>query len=271
MIPSGRMWEVPGLSIDAFGAARTLGLRTVRSGISAALVRTGRMIGPKRLPGDEDGGPDQVGAGLDPTNRAAVVVSLEGELDDLVDDAARRGVTDHGAEALLVTAAILGWLRDGGELPGEGAIECLEIHAAIFVDARHEEERELQRAFGDVLGAFAQAQAQAIAAGRWRGRRVDVEAAEERTLRGFGANLDDLRGSRGLSIGELAERSGLDVVTVVGLIKGAESVGFGEIRLLAGALGVEPSALIPDAMLGEVADGAGTERAGPGADGAAKE
>jgi hypothetical protein len=172
--------------------------------------------------------------------------SLEGALEDMLEDAARRGITERVAKALLLTADIVRWIREGGDLPGEGAIELLEIHVAVFNDARHEEERESQRDLLAVLLAIVDAQAWEIHGGRWRHRRVDLEAAEIRDRRRFGENLDRLRRSRGLSIGELAAQAELEVLGVVALIYAGREAGSSEIRHLARALEVEPSELFPD-------------------------
>jgi hypothetical protein len=203
-------------------------------------MRIGRVIEP---PGS-----------LDPKARQVAIRSLEGELGDLIDDAAARGVGERGAEDLLLTTAILRWLRKGGDLPATGSIELMEIHAAIFNGARHEEELELQRAFVEVLVALVEAHAEAIAAGRWRERRVDDEAARKCRLRRLGAHVDELRRSRDLTIGELAAKAELDVVTVVEVIHGAEEPGALEIRRLAKATGVEPGALFPEGHAGGASD-----------------
>jgi hypothetical protein len=260
------MWEVPGFSIGAVTAAPALGLLTARSAISAILVRAGELVGPGAPSLEEGALPDSPSVRLDGAVRRKVGATLAAELDDMLEDAAKREVSARGAEVLLLTAEIVRWLRDGGELPGKGAIELLEVHVAIFNDARHEEEREMQRALLAVLLTLVGAQAEAIRGGRWRHRRVNVEAAEERKRRRFGANLDELREKRDLSIGELAAGAELEVLTVVGLIFAAESAGSGEIRLLAEALGVEPETLIPEEMPGGGAGGVGDEpeESGPG-------
>jgi hypothetical protein len=258
------MWEVPGLSIAALlGSAPTL---AARSGIAEILLRAGELMRPGAASREEGGLPDPPTARLDRAVRQKVARSLSAELDDMLEDAAKRDVSARGAEVLLLTAEIVRWLGDGGELPGKGAIELLEVHVAIFNDARHEEEHESQRVLLVVLLALVDAQARAIRSGRWRHRRVNVESAEERERRRFGENLDELRQKRGLSIGELAAAVQLDVLRLVELIFAAESAGSGEIRLLALALKVEPEALIPEEMPGTAAGGVGEGpvESGPG-------
>jgi hypothetical protein len=178
--------------------------------------------------------------------------SLAAEVDDMLEDPAKREVSARGAEVLLLTADIVRWLRDGGELPGKSAVELLELHVAIFNDARHEEERDEQRALLAVLLALADAQREAIRGGRWRQRQVNVEAADDCERRRFGANLDRLRSEQGLTIGELADGARLEVLAVVELIFAAREAGSTEIRLLAEALDVEADALFPDPPSGTV-------------------
>ena len=190
----------------------------------------------------EDAG-DRAG-GLSPEHRARVIDSLEGDLDCLVDDAAERGITERSAGELLLTVAILGWLR-GGELPGRGAVDFMERHVAALNGARHDEEIELRDALRAVLEELAGAQWRAMAAGRWSERDLDAETAQERRLRRFGRNLDGLRRSSGLTIGELAERAEMDVVNVVAYIAGAEEPGADALRALAGALSVDVGELFP--------------------------
>lgn len=264
MIPAARMWEVPGLSIGALGAAPAVGFLAARSAISAVLFHAGELVRPGAASLEDSDLVDSPPARLDGAVRQNVAESLSAELDDMLDDAARRDISARGAEVLLLTAEIVRWLREGGGLPGRGAIELLEVHVAIFNDARHEEEHEARRALLAVLLALVDAQASAIKGGRWRHRQVNVEAAEERERRRFGSNLDELREKRGLSIGELAAGARLEVLTVVGLIFAAEDAGSGEIRRLAAALRVEPGALIPEKMPGAGAGGMVEEPEGTG-------
>ncbi|MGH6909776.1 MAG: hypothetical protein ACREEG_06285 [Phenylobacterium sp.] len=185
-------------------------------------------------------------APFDPAARRRVGESLEGELSDMLEDAAKREVTESGAKALLLTADIVRWLWEGEELPGDGAVELLEIHVAIFNGAPHEDEQRSQRDLVAVLLALVDARAREIHGGRWRHRNVNVEAAETRERRRFGDNLDRLRESRALTIGELATRADMEVLRVVALIYAAGTAGTLEIRRLAAALEVEPGAMFPD-------------------------
>lgn len=263
MISTRQMAEAMGCPAAGAGdEAAFMGcLGKARSSISATLVHIAELVEPTHSP-RESAAPSPY-ASLDEAARRRVGTDLEEELRDMLDDAAKRGVTDRSAEVLLLTADIVRWLRDAGELPGKGAIELLEVHVAVFNDARHEEERAMQRALLAVLLALVEAQAEAIAGGRWRHRRVNVEAVEDRERRIFGANLDRIRRSQGLTIGELAAQAELEVLTVVGLIFAAESAGSTETRLLARALDVEVGALFPDPAVGVPASDVAAIEDGP--------
>jgi hypothetical protein len=186
------------------------------------------------------------GVPVDTEAREVVVASLEGELGDLLDDAAARGISDRAADALLMIVGILAWLRDGAEPPGWAAMELLEVQVALFNDAPREDEMETRQAFLDVLLLLLGDRVMALREGHLRRRRINIESTEGFESRQFGAGLEKLRLSRELTVGELAERSGLDLVTVIGLLRGARCVTSAEILVLADALQVDPGALLPD-------------------------
>jgi hypothetical protein len=268
MIPPSHIWEhLPGLSV---ATVATKVRRPARSALAELFFRIGEMIAPGAASLEEEDVPESTPR-INDAARRRVAKSLSAGLDAMLDDAATRTVSARGAEALLLTAEIVRWLH-GGELPGKGSVELLEEHVAVFNDARHPEEHEAQRALLIVLFTLVTAQAREIRGGRWRHLRVNVEAAEERERRRFGSNLDELREKHGLTIGELAAASQMDVLRLVGLIFAAESAGASEIRLLAEALDVEPSVLIPEEMPGappQVASGISQRRTDPTTAGAA--
>jgi hypothetical protein len=104
-----------------------------------------------------------------------------------------------------------------------------------------------KRRYGlDVLLLLLGDRVMALREGSLRRRRINIESAERSEARRFGAALEDARASREMTVGELAERSTLDMVTVLGLLRGARSVNSAEILLLADALQVDPAALLPD-------------------------
>jgi hypothetical protein len=55
-----------------------------------------------------------------------------------------------------------------------------------------------------------------------------------------------MRLSRELTVGELADGSGLDLIEVIGLLRGARKVSSAEVLVLADALGVDPGGILPD-------------------------
>lgn len=225
-------------------------LRKVRASIVAALGRLAGRLGSSGLSESDNDAGHSPPVRLDPSACVRVGESLEGEFDDMLEDAAKRGITESGARALLLTADIIRWLWGGEDLPGDGAIELLEVHVAIFNGAPHEEEQQSQRDLVAVLLALVDARSQAIHGGRWRQRNISVEAAERREREKFGDNLERLRKSHDLTIGELATGADIKVLRLVALIYAAGTAGSIEIRRLAAALEVEPGTLFPDPPAG---------------------
>lgn len=206
--------------------------RRRRLAISQILVGAGRAVAPPR-------------STLARSAQRSVVLSLEEELGDLTNDAAKHGITEQAAKDLLLMLEIVRWLRGEGEAPSRGAIELVEVHAAVYNDAFQKDERDQQWAFAQVLGVLLDGEAAAFAAGHWRRRRINIETAEARSCRDFGEVLDERRRSRDLTIGALASQAQLDVATVIALTFGARKATASETRLLAGALGVDAEELSP--------------------------
>jgi hypothetical protein len=252
MIAAGRSDEASAGSRPPKAALETLaaGIRKARRAASAPFLRLGRRLpraGWLVRPSEEpvEAARRLARDSVDPQLRRKVVASLEAELDDLVDDASGRGISDRAADELLLTVDILAWLRDGAEPPGWAAIELLEVQVALFNGARREDERETRAAFLDVLLLLLGEQVAALR-GRLRRRRVNIETAEATESRLFGAGLEKLRISRELTVGDLAAGAGLDVVVVIGLLRGARAVSSSEVLFLADALQVDPGTLLPE-------------------------
>jgi hypothetical protein len=252
MMPAGR-FDDDAAEGRTPGEARVIkaGARTIRSAASApflrlgwGLVHAGWSVSPPEEPVDAVA--RLTGVPVDTQAREVVVASLEGELGDLLEDAAARGISDRAADALLMIVDLLGWLRDGAGPPGWAAMELLEVRVALFNDARREAEKETRQAFLDVLLLLLGDRVMALREGHLRRRRINIESAEGFESRQFGAGLEKLRLSRDLTVGQLAERSALDLVTVIGLLRGAKSVNSAEVVVLADALQVDPGALLPD-------------------------
>jgi hypothetical protein len=185
-------------------------------------------------------------AGLSPATRDRVISALEGDLDCLVDEAAERPITERAAEELLLTDALLHWLR-GGVLPGPGAAELLEKYLAGFTRAPERTERELAEGLDAVLKELVRARAEATEAGPDEGE-ADVEALTRRDRRRFGQRLDELMKGKSMTVGELAVQSEIEVVRILGFIYGVEEARAVEMWSLAAALEAEPRQLFPGCL-----------------------
>jgi transcriptional regulator with XRE-family HTH domain len=183
-------------------------------------------------------------ARLDAVDRGRAIDSLEGDLDCLMDDAASGGIGRRSAEELLLTVAVLDWLR-GGAPPGRGAVDFVEDHVALMNGAVRPDEEDLQRAFRRTLEVLVQSEAESIASARWSGRDLNQEAAAGRRLRRFGRKVDSTRRLRGLTIGDLADRADLDVLRVVAFILGSDEPDPATLEALSEALSLCPGQLIP--------------------------
>jgi transcriptional regulator with XRE-family HTH domain len=217
-------------------------LSSLRRWVSGTVRMGGvRLAGRGR---DLTGSATAAGSSLTSADRAEVVDALEGDLDCLVNDAATRGISERSAGELLLTVAVLDWLR-GGPVPGRGAIDFVEDRVALMNGAVHQGEQELKDAFRATLEELVRLQREAIAAGRWADREINREASLGHRLRRFGRKVDSTRRLRGLTIGELADRADMDVINVVAYILGAEEPLVSALEGLASALSVDPEQLMP--------------------------
>ncbi|HEX4304807.1 MAG TPA: helix-turn-helix domain-containing protein [Solirubrobacterales bacterium] len=171
---------------------------------------------------------------------------IEGDLECLIEDLSVKPLADQSVEEMLRNRDVLVWLR-GGPLPDEGAVELLETNLAVFFRAPATDEEANAAALRAALDELRRAQAVARAAGDfWSDRDAEASGFTQRERSRLGDRLDDLRKAKGMTVGNLAERSGVDVVTIVATIYGADEVGTLDLMYLAGALEVEPRELFPE-------------------------
>jgi hypothetical protein len=184
--------------------------------------------------------------GLSPATRDRVIDLIEGDLDCLIDDASEKPIAEQSVEEMLLNREVLVWLR-GGPLPGQGAVDLLEENVAVFYRAPAEDEQANGKALRAALDELVRAQAAARAAGPCEGG-TEAAGLTERERRCFGKRLDELRAGKNMTIGELSARSGIDVVSIVALIHGADEAGALEMMSLAAALEALPRDLFPECL-----------------------
>lgn len=184
-------------------------------------------------------------AGLSRATRHRLIQLIEGDLDCLVEDASDKSIAEQSVEEMLVNRELLVWLR-GGPLPGPGAVELLKDNVAVFYRALAGEEQANGKALRAALDELVRARA--AAGGEVGSGEGDREVAKlaEREHRCFGQRLDELRTGRSMTIGELSARSGIDIVSIVALIHGADEAGALEMMSLAAVLEVLPRDLFPE-------------------------
>jgi hypothetical protein len=156
------------------------------------------------------------------------------DLAAMVDDAENRGLTGRGTEEMLVVRALVDWL-EGGEPPGVEAIGYLERTVKAIGQDPGEEELGLRDAYLAAIGDLGGDEEAA--------RKLRQEDVDERTRPLLDFQGRKLRGRMkelGLTIGELAEKSDIDTVRLVGLLSGQEEMGAIEWIGLSEALDVSP-------------------------------
>lgn len=191
------------------------------------------------------------GAGLDEAQRAWLLEDVKEDLAAMVDDAENRGVTERAAREMLVIRALIGWL-EGGEQPGSEAIRYLE--SAVSAIPRNPREDELAQR-NSYLAAIGDLGGDEEAASRlWRQPSGDPE--QIRMLLDFqGRRLRQLIEERGLSVGELAQRTGIDTVSLVSILFGLEEMRAVEWTRLSEALGARLDDLVDGHRLVSAGDG----------------
>lgn len=189
--------------------------------------------------------------GLDEAQRVWLLEDVKEDLAAMVDDAENRGVTERAAREMLVIRALIGWL-EGGEQPGSEAIRYLE--SAVRAIPRNPREDELAQR-NSYLAAIGDLGGDEEAASRlWRQPSGDPE--QMRMLLDFqGRRIRGLMEERGLSVGELAQRTGIDTVSLVSILFGLEEMRAVEWTRLSEALGVRLDDLVDGHRLVSAGDG----------------
>ncbi|HEY2479469.1 MAG TPA: helix-turn-helix transcriptional regulator, partial [Solirubrobacterales bacterium] len=177
---------------------------------------------------------DRMGDGprLDAAQRSWLLQDFLEDLDCQIEDAEERGITERGVSELIATGAIVEWLEAGDPPPVE-AVELLEKAVAKIPPRPSDGERWRRDAY---LAAIAElGGAEEAPAKLWRG------GGDERTRVLLDFQGRKVRGRMekvGLTIGELAERSGIDTLRLVAILFGKEEMGALEWLDLSEALGV---------------------------------
>lgn len=169
---------------------------------------------------------------MDTAQRSWLLNDFREDLDCQIEDAEERGITERGAGELVATRAMVQWLEVGDFPPAE-AIGLLEKAVARIPRLPSRKERWRREAY---LAAVGELGGDAEAAAKLWPDGVDERA---RVLLDFqGRKLRGRMEELGLTIGELAEGSGIDTVTLVAILFGQEEMKAVEWLDLSRALGV---------------------------------
>lgn len=156
---------------------------------------------------------------LDAAQRSWLLQDFREDLDAQIEDAEDRGITERGARELVSTQAIVEWL-EVGDFPPAAGIELLEKAVATIPRQPSDRERWQRDAY---LAAIAELGGDEEAAAKlWR------DGVDERTqvlLDFLGRKLRGRMEELGLTIGDLAERTGIYTVRLVAVLFGQEEMG----------------------------------------------
>jgi hypothetical protein len=164
---------------------------------------------------------DRMGAAprLDSAQRSWLLQDFREDLDCQIEDAEERGITERGARELVSTRAIVEWL-EVGDFPPPAGVELLEKAVARTPRRPSRQERWRRDAYLTAIGELGGDEE--AAAKLWR------DGVDERTrvLLDFqGRKLRGRMEELGLTIGDLAERTGIDTVRLVAVLFGQEEMG----------------------------------------------
>jgi hypothetical protein len=202
---------------------------------------------------------------LNPGQRAWLLEDVSEDLEAMVDDAENRGVTEKAAREMLVIRSLVLWLEGDGAPPEGEAIGYLERAVAAIPRNPGKDELAFRKTYLAAIGELGRDEE--AASRMWREPSGDPEEAR-RLLDLQGWRIRGLMEERGLTVGELAGRTGIDTVTLVSILFGLEEMRASEWKGLSEALGVSPEGLIgpgpglPSAGedAGPIVDGGGEDR-----------
>jgi transcriptional regulator with XRE-family HTH domain len=140
------------------------------------------------------------------------------DLAAMVDDAENRGITDRATGEMLVIRTLVDWLQ-GGEPPGIEAIGYLKSTVEAIPDNPDQEEVAQRDAYLAAIGDLGGDEEAAGELGR-----EDVDDRTRPLLDFQGRKLRGRMEELGLTVGELARRSGIDKVTLVAILSGQEEM-----------------------------------------------
>jgi hypothetical protein len=204
-------------------------IEALRGGVALQLYRVAAVIAP----------PGPGGAvGLDEAQRAWLLQDAREDLDGLIDDAENRRIGGRAAREMLAARVLIDWL-EGGAPPDADAIELLERGLKRF-PRRPSEDEVAQR--DALLTAISDIRDEGVAASRPRQDPKEGWGDPRRYRRVIGFQGRRIRGlieGRGLTLGEVSWRSGIDTVTLVSIVFGLEEMRFRESMGLSRALGVD--------------------------------
>jgi hypothetical protein len=179
---------------------------------------------------------------LTPSQRSWLLDDLQEDLAAMVDDAEDRGVSEKTAREMVVVRSLVVWLKGDGPPAEAEAIDYLERALKAVPRNPGEDELAFRKTY---LAAIGELGGDEGAASRlWR--EPPGGPGEGRGLLDLqGRRVRELMERRGLTVGGLARRSGIDTVTLVSILFGLEEMRAEELIRLSGALGVSTDDLIP--------------------------
>jgi hypothetical protein len=168
--------------------------------------------------------------------KSRLMDTFRGERDALVKDAEKRGISQEGAAQLSTIRSLMRWVDCPAAPPGPDAVPYLEKLLGEIdpdPDDLELEEREALLAAIHDLGGDAE-----VAALIWG------SGPEPELLARYGAAVQRSMRRAGLTVAELAERSGLEPSEVVEFVYGTREARAEDTLRLASALGVTPDVFL---------------------------